>query len=287
MPKSADALARNQRWRPSGSRQELRNQETPERGSRRVLARIRLVSLSRPRPVSAPHECPRPVTTRTFSLVDGPRVHAFRLRSVLALAAAARAQLSHMSLPGLAGVDPQEVHVPDATRSFLILRADALSPDRQELQRCVFVSFGPPHAMQMPDASSLARIARCDALNLSPQVLQRCVSVSFGPPHKLQRPDATRSALFARFNAFCSARQELQRAVLVSVGMPHEMQRPVALRSALFALKGALCFSRQDVQRQVLASFGLPHAMQSPCSVRFLRIFWCAVSAMPSHPSRP
>lgn len=178
-----------------------------------------------------------------------PQLHTARFRAFLDRAAAARAQLSHMSLPCLAGVDPQYVQIPDATRSSLIIRADALSLERQELQRCVFVSFGPPHEMQIPDASSSALIARSEALILSPHVLQRCMSVSFGPPHEMQIPDATRSARFARVRAFCSERQELQRIALVSVGMPHEMQSPEAARSALFALKGALCFSRQEVQR--------------------------------------
>ena len=116
-----------------------------------------------------------------------PQRHTARSRAFLARAAAARAQLSHVSLPCLAGV--------------------------------------------------------------APHVLQRCVSVSFGPPHKMQRPNAARSACFVRFNALCSERQELQRIALVSVGMPHAMQSPEAARSALFALNGAFCFSRQEVQR--------------------------------------
>lgn len=109
--------------------------------------------------------------------------------------------LQHVRLPGLAGVDPQDKHIPDATRSSFIFCTGALSLERQELQRCVFVSLGPPHEMQMPDATSSALMARCDELNLSPQTLQRCVSVSvsFGPPQKMHRPDATRSALSCPF----------------------------------------------------------------------------------------
>ena len=123
-------------------------------------------------------------------LVGGPqprdslRVHAFRHRAFLARGACA--QPSHMSLPGLGSLNPQDVHLPDAACSALISRTDALNSARQEEQRCIFVSFGPPHEMPRPDTASSVLIARCASLNLSPQELHRCVSVSFGLPHNAE-----------------------------------------------------------------------------------------------------